>query len=237
MATSVPLLLRNLPLPPGGPPDAELLARFARDRDEAAFTLLVARHGPMVLRVCRRALGDAHAAEDCFQATFLVLARRAGAIRRRASLAAWLHGVALRVANKARRDRRAATAGCAGEGAADPHPDPLSALVARELLQALDEEVGRLPEVYRLPVLLCCLEGHTQQEAARRLGWTAGAVKGRLERGRARLHARLAKRGLTPGAALAAVEVARAGAAAARPAGPGPAPARAAAGAGAAGRA
>jgi WD40 repeat protein len=92
---------------------------------------------------------------------------------------------------------------------ADPHPDPLAELSARELLAVVDQEVRRLPEVYRLPVLLCCLEGHTQEEAARQLGWTPGSVKGRLERGRARLHARLARRGLALAAALAAVEVSR----------------------------
>src|SRR5205807_2283959 len=87
------------------------------------------------------------------------------------------------------------------------HADPLDELSAREVLTLLDEEVERLPECYRLPVLLCCLEGKTQEEAARQLGWTPGSVKGRLERGRARLHARLAKRGLTLSAALGAVTV------------------------------
>src|SRR5262249_60067813 len=89
------------------------------------------------------------------------------------------------------------------------HPSPLDQLTARELLAALDDEVRRLPEVYRLPVLLCCLEGRSQEEAARQLGWTPGSIKGRLERGRARLQARLARRGLTLPAALAAVELAR----------------------------
>src|SRR5262245_20683582 len=179
MATSVPLLLRNLPLPPGGPPDAELLARFARDRDEAAFTLLVARHGPMVLRVCRRALGDAHAAEDAFQATFLVLARKAGQLARPDALTGRLHGVALRVASGLRASHRLGR--LAGPALpARPDTDPFAQLSAREVLTLLDEEIRRLPEACRVPVILCCLEGLTQDEAARRLGWTPGSVKGRL---------------------------------------------------------
>jgi RNA polymerase sigma factor (sigma-70 family) len=193
-------------------PDADLLERFIRDRDEAAFSAIVERHGPMVLLACRRLLGDADAAEDCLQATFLVLARRAASIRRRESLGAFLHGVACRVARRARASRSRRGAVEAQDNApvpADPHPDPLSALTARELMIALDEEVRRLPEIYRLPVVLCCLEGLSLEEAARRLGWTPGSVKGRLERGRKRLHDRLARRGLTLGAALGAVEVSR----------------------------
>ena len=179
-------------------PDTELLARFASRRDEEAFAVLVGRHGPMVLAVCRRLLADSHSADDAFQATFLVLARRAGSLRRPEALGAWLHGVARRVALRARttalkRQRR--TEGDAAN-AADPRPDPLSAISARELLDALDEEVDRLPEAYRLPLILCCLEGHTREEAARLLGWAPGSVKGRLERGRARLHDRLTRRGL-----------------------------------------
>jgi RNA polymerase sigma-70 factor (ECF subfamily) len=207
---TAPLLehLHRLAAPPAA--DAVLLERFARHHDEAAFAALVARHGPMVLRLCRRAVGDAHAAEDCFQAVFLVLARRASSIRRCGSLAAWLYSVARQVAGKARaaRARRREQAGAAITEPVDPRPDPLDQLIPRELLSALDQEVAQLPETYRLPVLYCCLEGLSQEEAARRLGWTPGSVKGRLERGRARLHARLARRGLTLAAALAAAEVA-----------------------------
>jgi RNA polymerase sigma factor (sigma-70 family) len=191
-------------------PDAVLLDRFRRDRDEAAFAALVARHGLMVLRLCRRVLGDAQAAEDAFQATFLVLARRASAVRPPEALAAWLHQVAYRVALKARSAgvrRRARETSVPDLTPADPHPDPLAELSARELLTILDEEVQRLPEVYRLPVIHCCLEGRTQEETAALLGWTPGSVKGRLERGRARLHARLAWRGLALTAALGAVEM------------------------------
>jgi RNA polymerase sigma factor (sigma-70 family) len=197
--------------------DAELLERFLHNRDDAAFTMLVARHGPMVLATCRRVLHDAHAAEDCFQATFLVLARKAATVRQRHSLAAWLHGVALRVARKARAAafRREPDA---GESLVDPHPDPLASLTARELLTALDEEVQRLPEIYRLPVILCCLEGRTRVEAAKVLGWTLGSVKGRLERGRERLHGRLRWRGLTLSAALSALEGSRCEASAGVPA-------------------
>jgi RNA polymerase sigma factor (sigma-70 family) len=220
MPQTLPQLLQRLrrltvPAVLASATDAVLLDRFLRDRDEAAFTALVGRHGPMVLRLCRRQLGGAHAAEDAFQATFLVLARRAAAIRRRDSLAAWLHGVACRVAARARAaeaGRRRGAAVPADLALADPRPDPLDQLTARELFAAVDEEVGRLPEAYRLPVILCCLEGHSQEEAAALLGWSPGSVKGRLERGRKRLHARLVRRGLTLPAALAAVELSRAGA-------------------------
>lgn len=185
--------------------DASLLARFIRHRDEDAFAALVARHGPMVLGVCRR-LGDAGAADDAYQATFLVLARKAPSIRPRDALAAWLYGVARRVALKAQSIARRQPQ-LRSDAVPDPRPDPLDQLSARELLAILDEEIQRLPQTYRLPILLCCLEGKTQEEAARQLGWGAGAVKGRLERGRARLRARLAKRGLTLSAALGAIEV------------------------------
>src|SRR5262249_26217231 len=162
---------------------------------QAAFAELVARHGLMVLHACRRVLSDGHLAEDAAQATFLVLARKADTIRPPEALAGWLHGVACRVAKKARP---------AG-GPQPPRPavppdrpagggDPLAEVSARELLSVLDEEVRRLPEAYRLPVLLCCLEGLSQEEAARRLGWAAGSLRGRLERGRKRLLERLARR-------------------------------------------
>jgi RNA polymerase sigma factor (sigma-70 family) len=208
MATDLAQLVhhvRRLVVPPEPVADAVLLERFTRDREESAFAALVARHGPMVMRVCQRVLSDAAAAEDCFQAAFLVLARKANSIRHPASLAGWLHGVALRVAKNARKVGYRRRLGRLPAGASeppDPHPDPLEQLTARELLIALEEEVQRLPEVYRLPVILCCLENLSQEETARRLGWTAGSVKARLERGRKRLHARLAKRGLRVSAAL-----------------------------------
>jgi RNA polymerase sigma factor (sigma-70 family) len=216
MAPTPSRLLRqlcDLPVPPESVADAELLARFARHRDETAFAALLARHGSMVLNACRRALGDAHAAEDAFQATFLVLARRAGGLRHPAALAGWLYGVASRIARAARRaaQRRPDRTGPAPVAEpADPAPGPLAALTARDLLAALEAEVQRLPEAYRLPVVLCVLEGLSQEEAARRLGWAPGSVKGRLERGRRRLHERLARRGLTLSAVLGAAEVARA---------------------------
>jgi RNA polymerase sigma factor (sigma-70 family) len=209
-AGAAPLLhdLRRLATAADPAPDAELLERFVRGRDERAFAALVARHGPMVYRLCRRGLADGHAAEDCFQATFLVLARNAASVRHRESLAAWLYGVAARVTRQARlvNQRRRTQPPVPAEAAP---ADPLDVLTARELLAAVDEEVNCLPEVYRLPVLLCCLEGKTREEAARQLGWTEGSVKGRLERGRERLQERLVKRGLTLSVALAAVEVSR----------------------------
>src|SRR5262245_22588398 len=140
--------------------DAALLERFVADRDEAAFAALVHRHGGLVLHVCRRILGNVHDAEDAFQAAFLVLARRADAVHPREALAAWLHGVARRVALKARAAlarRRHEIAKLAPQ--AQPERDPLTDLSARELLALVDAEVSRLPEAYRLPVILCCLEG------------------------------------------------------------------------------
>src|SRR5262245_46488543 len=141
-------------------PDADLVLAYAARRDAAAFRRLVERHGPMVLRLCRRQLGDAHAAEDAFQATFLVLARRAGAIRRPEALAAWLYGVARRVCGNARtaRDRRRAAEACAPPRAAT---DPADALSARELLDVLDAELDRLPERLRLPLVLVYWQGLT----------------------------------------------------------------------------
>jgi RNA polymerase sigma factor (sigma-70 family) len=193
--------------------DFALLSRFLASGDAAAFESLVARHGPMVLGVCRRVLGNWHDAEDAFQATFLVLAQKAVSIRPSGCLAGWLHGVAYHVAlgarTAARRRRRQQLA--PDLVPADPRPDPLADLSAREALQILEEEVQRLPAAYRVPMVLCCLQGLTQEEAARQLGCTPGSVKARLERGRQRLQRRLAGRGLTLAAALPLVEVARAG--------------------------
>ncbi len=176
--------------------DDDLVRRFAGGRDEDAFAALVDRHGPMVLGVARRVLGDHHAAEDVFQATFLTLARRAGALHRPGALAPWLHRTAHNFAASARRargrrDRAEAAAPCRTPA------EPLDDLTSRELLAVLDDELRRLPEAFRAPLVLCCLEGRSHDEAARVLGWSAGSVKGRLERGRQRLRDRLARRGLT----------------------------------------
>jgi RNA polymerase sigma factor (sigma-70 family) len=184
--------------------DAELLAQYAGLRDEAAFAALVRRYGGLVLGVARRQLAGPQQADDVFQATFLALARAAGRLRRDTPLATWLYTVALRQARKTRgRDfRREAL-----ERAAQPQAagaDPLDEITGRELLQVIDEELARLPDRFRLPVLLCCVQGLSREEAAARLGWSDGAVKGRLERGRRRLAARLAARGLAPSAVLLA---------------------------------
>lgn len=188
--------------------DADLLERFISHGDESAFTALLVRHGPMVLGVCRRILRDEHDAEDAFQATFLVLARKAGTLRRPQLLASWLYGTARHLASRTRRgeSRRRQHEVHRLESAAPSAPgDLLDDLSARELLLALDEELARLPEAYRLPLILCRLEGRTHEEAACLLGWTAGSVKGRVERGRRRLEARMSRRGLALGASLLAM--------------------------------
>jgi RNA polymerase sigma factor (sigma-70 family) len=190
-------------VPDAGLPDGELLARFASQRDESAFAALVRRHGPMVLGVCRRVLGDWHAAEDCLQDTFLVLARKAGSLQRPEALGPWLHGVASRTARKARaralrrhdREKRAGTT----EAVEDPDD-----LTWRELRPVLDEAVAALPEQFRSPFVLHYLQGITVTEVARRLGWPRGTVATRLARARERLRARLARQGLTLSAAALA---------------------------------
>jgi RNA polymerase sigma factor (sigma-70 family) len=198
-ASAEPLLrhLRRLLSRQDAAADAVLLERFAAQRDESAFAALLARHGPMVLGVCRRVLRDMHEAEDVFQAVFLVLARKAATLRRPQSLAAWLYGTARHLALKVRRgDARRRQRERDSLSATPVSTGPLDELAARELLLILDEEMERLPETYRLPLLLCGLEGHSHEEAARILGWTIGSLKGRLERGRKKLQARLTRRGL-----------------------------------------
>jgi RNA polymerase sigma factor (sigma-70 family) len=179
-------------------PDPELLRRFLVRREEAAFETLVRRHGPMVLALCRRLLHHVQDAEDAFQATFLVLARKAASINRREALPSWLYGVATRIASKLRRSARHSS---------EPLPDVPRETDAddigwRELSAILDDELARLPERLRAPLILCFLEGRTQDEAARQLGWSKSTLRRRLEGGRIRLRASLGRRGLTLSAAL-----------------------------------
>ncbi|HTU88541.1 MAG TPA: sigma-70 family RNA polymerase sigma factor [Gemmataceae bacterium] len=186
--------------------DADLLERFRMHREEAAFTLLVQRHGPMVLSVCRRILGNAHDAEDAFQATFLVLIRKAGSIQRTQSLAAWLHRVACRLALKARTQsvRRQMREGEVVP--AELTEDRLDALAAAELRAALDEEIERLPNKYRMPIVLCYLSDKTHEQAANALGCPKSSVTSRLARARELLQQRLLRRGFTvPVGVLAAL--------------------------------
>jgi RNA polymerase sigma factor (sigma-70 family) len=170
--------------------DRQLLERFTRQQDEAAFTALVRRHGPMVLGVCRRVLDNAHDAEDAFQATFLVLVRRASSLSRPELLANWLYGVAYRTAKKARANvlRRRAHERLA---ARMPRAEPLVDAAWQDLRTLLDEELHRLPDKYRAPLVLCYLEGKTNEEAARQLGWPPGSMSARLARGRELLRERL----------------------------------------------
>jgi RNA polymerase sigma factor (sigma-70 family) len=183
--------------------DKELLSRFASQADEAAFTALLKRHGPMVLRVCWRVLHNWHDAEDAFQATFLLLARKAASKAWHDSVANWLYQSAYYLALKARAAaaRRAAHETRAG---APMRQDPLADLTGRELQTVLDEELARLPEKYRAPLVLCYLEGATRDEAAHQLGCPLSTLGLRLEQGRNRLRGRLERRGLMFSAALSA---------------------------------
>jgi RNA polymerase sigma factor (sigma-70 family) len=197
--------------------DQELLQRFVLRREEAAFEALVQRHGPLVLAVCRRVLRHEHDAEDAFQATFLVLARKAGSIRRQESLGGWLDRVAFHIAVKAQASasrRRTQEREAAAMSPTESKPD----VNWQELRQVLDQELRRLPDNYRTPLVLCYLEGRTRDEAAQELGCSVDAVKGRLERGRALLRRRLTRRGLSLSAALLGTALARQTTAAAVPA-------------------
>jgi RNA polymerase sigma factor (sigma-70 family) len=187
--------------------DQHLLARFVTRRDEGAFALLVQRHGGTVLGVCRRILGQHQDAEDAFQAVFIVLARKAASIRKSEAVGSWLYGVAYRIAmkqrkNAARRHEREQHA-----GSATPEEAPLAAASFRELQALLDELVERLPQKYRAPFVLCCLEGLSKSEAARELGWKEGTVSSRVFHARKLLEKRLARRGVTLAAVLTACAV------------------------------
>jgi RNA polymerase sigma factor (sigma-70 family) len=182
---------------PEAEPDSELLLRFVRTRDEAAFAELLRRHGPMVWSVCRHSLSADADAEDAFQATFLALIRSASAVRSGPAIAGWLHGVAVRVAAKVKRSsvRRRQRE----QRAAGPEADRTVPEAAWEaLLAAVHEEVQRLPAALRTAFVLCELEGVRQPEAAARLGWKAGTLSGRLTRARQLLLQRLSSRGLAP---------------------------------------
>jgi RNA polymerase sigma factor (sigma-70 family) len=178
-----------------GPSDALLLDWYVAGRDEAAFALLVARHGPTVLGVCRRVLGNGPDADDAFQATFLVLVRKASAVRDRDRLAGWLYGVAHRTALEA-RTRRAKR--WRRESPTDPLPDAPAVAADRtevaELAAVIDQEIHRLPEKYRAAVVLCDLDGRPRTEAAQLLGVPEGTLSSRLAEGRKRLGDRLARR-------------------------------------------
>jgi RNA polymerase sigma factor (sigma-70 family) len=178
-----------------GGADGELLARYRTRRDEDAFGSLVRRHGPMVLGVCRRVLRDAHAADDAFQVTFLVLARKADAVRPPDRLAPWLYGVAYRTALRA-RGRAARRQQVEGEYAAQSPTTPTQHSQATDLPAVLDEQVNALPEKYRVPLVLCGIQGLNKAEAAARLGLPEGTVSSRLARARDMLRERLARRGV-----------------------------------------
>jgi RNA polymerase sigma factor (sigma-70 family) len=197
----------------GGLSDEELLEKFLgpdEPASQAAFRVLVGRHGPMVLGVCRHVLDQIHDAEDAFQATFLVLARSAGSIRERRVLARWLYEVAYRIAIRARSRsvrRRMQEKEAAEMLAVGPRPESDPAW--NELRPVLHDEVNRLPEKYRSAVVLCYLEGRTNEEAAAMLRWPVGTVKGRLSRARDLLRSRLTRRGLALSAAFLAVSLSK----------------------------
>lgn len=181
--------------------DAQLIDRFVNQRDQTAFATLVYRHGPMVQAVCRRELYDVHDADDAFQATFLVLVRKASLLKKRERVASWLHGVAYRIARKARMlaaRRRAMPL----DFRELPAPERMEDLAWRELQLVLDEELQRLPAKYREPIILCYLEGLTYADSAQCLRVPAGTVSGRLDRARELLRAGLMRRGFTLSAGL-----------------------------------
>jgi RNA polymerase sigma factor (sigma-70 family) len=208
---SKPLLLRHIRHLASGADaeqvsDGDLLRRFATECDEDAFAELVRRHGPLVLNTCRRVLAEPAEIDDAFQATFLVLARKATAVCGLETAAGFLYGVAHNVSLRA-RDTARRRAHYERQVPTRSAPDPLEELSVRELLGILDEELARLPEKYRTPLVLCHLEGTTRDEAARRLGCSVAALKGRLERGKDHLRGALKRRGVMLPATLASLLV------------------------------
>jgi HlyD family secretion protein len=189
--------------PLGDVPDGLLLERFVCRADESAFESLVERHGPMVLRVCRGSLKDEHDAEDAFQAVFLILARKARSLWVRDSIGPWLHAVALRTAAsvRAKVSRRQTIETRWAESTLRSVAEPLH----DDSAPILYAELARLADRYRMPLLLCDLEGLSHEAAAERLGWPLGTVKSRQARGRARLRSRLLRQGLVPSASLFAL--------------------------------
>jgi RNA polymerase sigma factor (sigma-70 family) len=194
--------------------DGQLLGRFLDRRDDGAFEALLRRHGPMVFGVCRRLLGNFHDAEEAFQATFLVLAHKAASVVSRERVGPWLHAVAYRTALKARtaaavrrlKERKAARS------------EAVEGDVAEAWQPLLDQELSRLPEKYRAPIVLCDLEGKTYKQAAQQLGVPPGTVAGRLARGRALLARRLTRRGVVLPAGALGLLLAQGSAAAGMPA-------------------
>ncbi len=184
--------------------DGELLQRYLKCRDQAAFTALVRRHGPMVFSVCQSVLRQRDDAEDAFQAAFLILAQKAGSVRRHEGLGGWLQSVAYHVALRARARKARRQIQEANAAPAPPVPSACDDLSWGELRTILHAELAALPEKFRAPLVLCYLEGLTQEEAAHRLGCTASTIKGRLQRGREKLRRRLERRGVALTAALAA---------------------------------
>ncbi len=189
--------VRGLVRPPdGGLTDAQLLTRWLAHRDEAAFELLLWRHGPTVRGVCRRLLQRPQDIEDAFQATFLVFLRKAGTIGKRDAVASWLYKVAYRIALDARR-LAARQELLDGKDVLVPAPQTADALAWRDVRPVLDDEVNRLPHRYRRVFVLCYLQGKSNEEAARELGLPTGTVQSQLSRARAKLRVRLTRRGVT----------------------------------------
>src|SRR5262249_3357286 len=196
--------------------DGALLRSFLNDCDHAAFGELVRRHGPMVLRFCLRTLGNVHDAEDALQATFLVLAQQASSIRKKESLASWLHGVAYRMAIHAKR-AAARRRGHESRASQSQPRDPALCAALQEIQLLLDEEIEGLSETLREPFVYCCLENKSCADAARRLGIQEAAVWKRLSRARKLLQERLSRRGVSLATVLAAAAVAANSASAALP--------------------
>src|SRR5262249_9050628 len=206
--TTVVRQLHKLAAPrlPEDETDGDLLRRFTAEQDRQAFEVLVRRHGPLVLGVCRRVLQQEQDAEDAFQATFLVLAKKAASICNTGAVGSWLYGVAQRTARAAKRAASRRHVHEARARAAPP-PDPSWEAAWPEVQKGLDDEIGRLPDRLRAPFLLCHLEGLGRAEAARQLGLTEGTVWSRLAQARKLLRGRLARRGITLSAVLGAAGI------------------------------